>query len=83
MRTTLTLDDDVASRLEQLRKKRKMSLKQIVNQALRAGFDALEARSKRRRKRYLTKPYNPRGVRVVDVDNVAEVLAAFEGEGWR
>lgn len=42
VRTTLTLDDDVTARLERLRRKRKASFKQIVNDAMRAGLDALE-----------------------------------------
>ena len=44
MRTTLTLDDDVAARLEQLRRDRDESLKDIVNDALRRGLDDLTRR---------------------------------------
>jgi ribbon-helix-helix CopG family protein len=38
MRTTLTLDDDVAAILERLRKSRDASLKDLVNEALRRGL---------------------------------------------
>jgi hypothetical protein len=38
MRTTLTLDDDVAAALERLRKTCNASLKDLVNEALRRGF---------------------------------------------
>lgn len=38
MRTTLTLDDDVAAMLEQVRKKQKISLKAAINTALRQGL---------------------------------------------
>jgi hypothetical protein len=41
MRTTLTLDDDNAVRLERLRKERDLSLKEVVNDAIRRGLDAL------------------------------------------
>lgn len=37
MRTTLTLDEDIASQLRQLRKLRGVGLKALVNEALRAG----------------------------------------------
>jgi hypothetical protein len=43
MRTTLTLDDDVATVLERLRKARGESLKDLVNEALREGLKRLEA----------------------------------------
>ena len=38
MRTTLTLDDDVAAMLERLRKAREQSRKELVNEALRQGL---------------------------------------------
>ncbi len=38
MRTTLTLDDDLASRLELLAQKRGVSLKQVVNETIRKGL---------------------------------------------
>jgi len=42
MRTTLTIDDDNAVRLERLRKERDIGLKDIVNAAIRSGLDRLE-----------------------------------------
>jgi hypothetical protein len=47
MRTTLTLDDDVAIRLERMRKERDLDLKKIVNEALRRGLAEIEAPRKR------------------------------------
>jgi len=38
MRTTLTLEDDVAALLLRLRERRKASLKTVVNEALREGL---------------------------------------------
>ena len=38
MRTTLTIDDDVAAELERLRKARDAGLKDLVNEALRLGL---------------------------------------------
>jgi hypothetical protein len=41
MRTTLTLDDDNAVRLERLRKERDVGLKEIVNEAIRLGLNEM------------------------------------------
>ena len=38
MRTTLTLDDDVAAAIERLRQAREASFKDLVNEALRRGL---------------------------------------------
>jgi len=38
MRTTLTIEDDVAALIRRLRERRKASLKTIVNEALRQGL---------------------------------------------
>ena len=42
MRTTLTIDEDVAAMLEQLRRDRKTSLKALINEALRCGLLEIE-----------------------------------------
>ena len=47
MRTTLTIDDDNAVRLERLRKQRDVGLKDIVNEVIRQGLDAAEAPPKK------------------------------------
>ncbi|HEY0302972.1 MAG TPA: hypothetical protein VGC36_16615 [Rhizomicrobium sp.] len=39
----MTLDPDNAARLERLRKERDASLKEVVNDAIRRGLDALDA----------------------------------------
>lgn len=38
MRTTLTLDDDVADKLKALAERRRVSFKEVVNDALRRGL---------------------------------------------
>ena len=40
MRTTLTIDDDVAERLKKLVHRRRISFKEAVNSALRRGLSA-------------------------------------------
>ncbi len=82
MRTTLTLDDDVAAALEQLRKTRKIGLKALVNELLRAGLSQASARPARR------KPFRTRSVdlgrlRIGSLDNIGEALAIGEGERFR
>jgi hypothetical protein len=79
MRTTLTIDDDVAVQLERVRRSRDVSLKELINDALRRGLRDLGAK---------TKPKNPFRTRAVDVgavliDNIAEVLAIAEGEAHK
>ena len=43
MRTTLTLDDDLAARLHEVARERSTSFKDVVNSALRAGLGATTA----------------------------------------
>lgn len=80
MRTTLTLDDDVAARLERLRRDRRF--KDLVNEALRAGLDQLEAEVHEPAERYEVRPVEGEPLRT-DLDNVADVLAEVEGDDFR
>ncbi len=82
MRTTLTLDDDVAARLESLMRTRRTGLKQAVNEVLRAGLEQIERRASSTRKPFRQKTFSLEP-RLPDLDNVAEVLARAEGEAWR
>ena len=82
MRTTLTLDDDVAAMLERVRKENGTSLKDVVNRALRQGLQKMIAPGK------LRKPYRTPSVSLGrclqgSLDDVAEVLAVAEGESFR
>jgi metal-responsive CopG/Arc/MetJ family transcriptional regulator len=82
MRTTLTLDDDVAATLERLRKSRDASLKDLVNEALRRGLKDMNSRSKRR-ERLRTRSVALGQLRIADLDNIAEALAIAEGEAYK
>lgn len=42
MRTTVTLDDDIAIRLERLSQEQGRSFKSVINEALRAGLEAMQ-----------------------------------------
>jgi Arc/MetJ family transcription regulator len=82
MRTTLTIDDDVAASLERLRRGQKLSLKQVVNEALRRGLEDMGKRRKQR-ERVQTRAVALGRVRVASIDNVAEALAIVEGENFK
>ncbi|MFO1371393.1 MAG: CopG family transcriptional regulator [Candidatus Competibacteraceae bacterium] len=82
MRTTLTLDEDVAAALERLRKSRNASLKDLVNEALRQGLQRMAVPFIPR------EPFQTRAValgrcRLDSMDNIAEALAATEGEAFK
>lgn len=79
MRTTVTLEDDVANAIDRLRRSEGRSLRDVVNELLRLG---LERRGR--------PPADGRGFSTIvadtgrpllpDVDNVAEVLDLIEPE---
>lgn len=82
MRTTLTLDPDVAALTERLRRTRGQSLKSIVNEALRHGLRAMAAPSADATP-YRTPAVDLGRCRVGNLDDVAEAVAVAEGEGFR
>jgi hypothetical protein len=82
MRTTLTLDDDVAAAIEQLRRARDANLKDIVNEALRKGLSDLTARPKQREP-YHTQVVELGRVRIPSIDNISESLGIAEGEAFK
>ena len=75
MRTTVTLDDDLAAALQQLARERGLPFKDVLNGAVRRGLDEGTA----------TKPYRvparPLGVRPgIDLDKALAIAAQFEDE---
>jgi predicted transcriptional regulator len=82
MRTTLTLDKDVAAVIERLRKTRDESLKYIVNEALREGLKHMAA-PQRKQRAVRTGSVDLGRCMLPGVDNVAEVLAVAESESFR
>ena len=81
MRTTLTLDDDVAIRLRKLQEDEGLAFKEIVNAALRRGLEALE-RPAPDRPPYRVQPTDL-GAPRIPLDSIADALEVAEGEGWR
>jgi hypothetical protein len=82
MRTTLTLDDDVAARLKAAVRTRRRPFKTIVNETLRAGLAAVEKRAASRRP-HRTRGFNLGPGLVGSLDNIEDVLARVEDEPHR
>ena len=81
MRTTLTLDRDVAEQAKKAVAKLGKPFKQVVNEALRVGLELIQRPPKVKPYRY--KPHNM-GLRLgINLDNVQEVIAQIEGEDAR
>lgn len=78
MRTTLTLDDDVAAALERLRRERDATFKEIINETLRRGLEGMHAPRKPR------VPFQTAvvslGRPLIPIDDVSEAIAIAEGE---
>ena len=82
MRTTITLEDDVAASLKRLEKRRGMTFKVLINQALREGIKCMVAPAKKRAA-FRTRAVDLGSCRAANLDNVAEVLAVAEGESFK
>jgi Ribbon-helix-helix protein, copG family len=82
MRTTLTLDDDVAATLQRLRRNRRIGLKQLINEALRRGLKEM-GRRRGPREPMRTKVVALGRVRVPSIDNIGEALAIAESESFK
>ncbi len=82
MRTTVTLDDDVAEKLrEEMRRRRTTNFKETLNDVLRRGLLA-------RRELAAAKPFRVRARRLgtragLNYDNVGELLEHLEGAGHK
>ena len=82
MRTTITLENDVAIRLEREQRRRHASFKDVVNDVLRAGLDAVE-RGTTTGATFRTKGFDLGPSLVGSLDNVEEVLSRAEGDDHR
>jgi len=72
VRTTLTLDDDVAALLNKEARKSGEPFKRVVNRFLRLGLTAAK-------QPFVVKPWNLRPPPGLDFDNVEELIEALEG----
>jgi plasmid stability protein len=74
MRTTLTLDDDVAAALLRRRAARGTPLRDEVNELLRAGLEAVERTDKPAAGAYELPTYDPGRARITDHRALKELL---------
>jgi hypothetical protein len=78
MRTTLTLDPDVAAELERRRTAGRNSLKGDVNRLLRLGLQAeRSAEGEAPTERFRVKPW-PVGEILIDIDDVSAALDVID-----
>ena len=83
MRTTLTLDSDVAALLRRLHASCGGSFKALVNEALRQGLRRMSEPPPDRLTRYRTPAVDLGSCLHASLDDVSEVLAVAEGERFR
>jgi hypothetical protein len=76
MRTTVSLDDDVAAAVEEVRRTRHVGLSEAVNELARAGW------LRRGGVVVFHQRTSDLGIRI-DVSNVAEALDVLDGPGSR
>lgn len=82
MRTTLSLDPDVAALLEKLRKAKGLSFKQTVNQALRIGLIQMTA-PRPSGIEFHTGTVDLGRCLIGNLDDISEALAVAEGEAFQ
>jgi hypothetical protein len=82
MRTTLTIREDVAVELDRLRRTRNVRLKDLVNDALQLGLREM-TRPSQRKKPPAMRTFDGGRLLVATIDNIGELLAEIEGEGYR
>ena len=82
MRTTLSLEDDVAALLIQIQNKTGATMKQLVNQALRHGLEGMSLPVSRK-KQFRTQAVNLGRCYLSNLDNTWQVLAEVEGESYK
>lgn len=82
MRTTLSIDNDVAAQLARLRRSRDVNFKSLINEALRRGLRELEGKAVPKA-RFETRAVSLGRCKLGDVDNISDVLASAEGESFK
>ena len=72
MRTTLTLEDSLTTKLRALARKRNLSFKQIVNEAIRSGLEVMVQPKKT--KPFRIKPLSMGVMPGIDYDKINQYL---------
>jgi len=83
MRTTLTLEDDVAARLVELQKKTGLSFKEITNRTLRIGLEQQLDQPTQLRPRFKVRTRPMGTFPGVNYANIGDMLEQLEGPAHR
>jgi len=78
MRTTIALDDDLVDKLKDIAQRRRVSFRQVVNDAVRRGLSAQQSRRPRGQKYTVSgfsSPFRP-GVDPLRLNQLADELEA-------
>ena len=82
MRTTLTIDDDVATALKRIQKTHNISYKALVNQLLRQGLVEMN-RSSPPKEPYQTRSVSLGRCLIGNLDDISEAFSIAEGEDYK
>ena len=82
MRTTITIEDDVLDRARSVASRLHAPFRKVINEALRAGLNVVNAPAKRARA-YCTQPHKMGLKPDCNLNNIQELLAQAEGEDFR
>lgn len=80
MRTTLTLDDDIAIRIKKLQEQEDMTFKEAINKVLREGLQSYGRTAPL--PKFEIQPFDS-GRCFVPLEKISEALAIAEGEMYR
>ena len=78
MRTTVTLDPDVAERIKALAHERQASFKQTLNDVLRRGLSA--PGSKKQQKKFVVKPHSGGFLPGIDPNKLNQLVDDLDAE---
>lgn len=81
VRTTLTVDDDVAAQLQELARQSRQPFKRVVNDTLRLGIQS--RRTSRPRRRFVVKARETALKPGIELDCAASLIEQIEGPTHR
>jgi len=82
MRTTITLEPDVSAKIKRMQKRSGAKPKQLLNQVLRAGLEAMN-KPEKTRKSFKIVPVDVGELLIPGVHSLAELLEIAEGPAFK
>lgn len=83
MRTTITLDDDVANALERIQSEERITFRQVLNDTVREGLAARTRRARQGAAPVKTTQARTLRPRLATFDNASELIALIEGDAYK